>query len=193
MQRKINLTHVICLRMRKTIKAKPHRLNLRSLLPRIYYYQNKQLQVKGIPVPNTNLQLNPYPNTQLDLWCSGNLSIQSTTPSSLRLTKSTTQMCSTAYRDQNPRNSSQTTAAHASTHRHKLQLSSQVPPRILNSLIGFWSHAPPCRPCCSPIYKNLRIWPSSNPTSALICHLEVLHALSPSYSCHVPKNYAIFL
>ena len=30
--------------------------------PRIHYYQNKKLQVKGIPVPNTNLQLNPYPN-----------------------------------------------------------------------------------------------------------------------------------
>ena len=30
-------------------------------------YQNKRLQVKGIPVPNTNLQLNPYPNTQLVL------------------------------------------------------------------------------------------------------------------------------
>ena len=27
---------------------------------------------KGIPVPYTNLQLNPYPNTQLDLFCSDN-------------------------------------------------------------------------------------------------------------------------
>ena len=27
---------------------------------------------KGIPVPSTNLQLNPYPNTQLDLFCSDN-------------------------------------------------------------------------------------------------------------------------
>ena len=36
-------------------------------LPRIYYYQNKRLQVKRILVPNINLQLNPYPNTQLDL------------------------------------------------------------------------------------------------------------------------------
>ena len=25
---------------------------------------------KGITVPYTNLQLNPYPNTQLDLFCS---------------------------------------------------------------------------------------------------------------------------
>ena len=29
---------------------------------------------KGIPVPYTNLQLNPYPNIQLDLFCSDNLS-----------------------------------------------------------------------------------------------------------------------
>ena len=30
---------------------------------------------KGILVPSTNLQLNPYPNTQLDLLCSDNLSL----------------------------------------------------------------------------------------------------------------------
>ena len=29
---------------------------------------------EGIPVPYTNLQLNPYPNTQLDLFYSDNLS-----------------------------------------------------------------------------------------------------------------------
>ena len=29
---------------------------------------------KGIPVPYTNLQLNLYSNTQLDLFCSDNLS-----------------------------------------------------------------------------------------------------------------------
>ena len=29
---------------------------------------------KGILVPYTNLQLKPYPNTQLDLFCSDNLS-----------------------------------------------------------------------------------------------------------------------
>ena len=29
---------------------------------------------KGITVPYTNLQLNPYSNTQLDLFCSNNLS-----------------------------------------------------------------------------------------------------------------------
>ena len=35
---------------------------------------------KGIPVPYTNIQLNPYPNTQLDLFYSNNLSFQCTTP-----------------------------------------------------------------------------------------------------------------
>ena len=29
---------------------------------------------KGIPIPYTNQQLNPYPNTKLDLFCSNNLS-----------------------------------------------------------------------------------------------------------------------
>ena len=36
---------------------------------------------KGIPVPYTNLRLNPYPNTQLDLFSSDNLSFQCTAPS----------------------------------------------------------------------------------------------------------------
>ena len=67
MQRKINLTQVICLQMGKITEAKPHRVNLRLPFLRIHYYQNKRLQVKGIPVPNINLQLNPSPNTQLDL------------------------------------------------------------------------------------------------------------------------------
>ena len=64
--------------MGKTTKTKPHWVNLRLPLSRIHYYQNKQLQVKGIAVPNINIQLNLYPNTQLDLWCSGNLSVQCT-------------------------------------------------------------------------------------------------------------------
>ena len=36
---------------------------------------------KGILVPYTNLQLNPYPNTQLDLFCSENLFFQCTAAS----------------------------------------------------------------------------------------------------------------
>ena len=53
--------------MGKTTEAKSHRVNLRLPLPRIYYYQNKRLQIKGISVPNTNLQSNAYPNIKLDL------------------------------------------------------------------------------------------------------------------------------
>ena len=47
----------------KPSRQKPHRMNLRSPFLRIHYYQNKRLQVKGISIPNTNLQLNPYFNT----------------------------------------------------------------------------------------------------------------------------------
>ena len=56
MQRKLNLTRVICFHMGKTTKAKLHWVILRSPLLRIHYYQNKRLQVKGILIPNTNLQ-----------------------------------------------------------------------------------------------------------------------------------------
>ena len=76
---KINLTQMIYLRMGKTTEANPHRVNLRSPLLRIHFYQNKQLQ--GIPVPYINLQLNPCLNTELDLSCNDNLSFQCTTPS----------------------------------------------------------------------------------------------------------------
>ena len=81
MQWKINLMQVICLWLGKTTEAKPHQMNLRLPLTRIHYYQNKQWQVKGTPVPNTNLRLNPYPNIQLDLWCNDNLLFQCTAPS----------------------------------------------------------------------------------------------------------------
>ena len=35
---------------------------------------------KGILVPYTNLQLNPYPNTQLDLFCSDNFPFNARLP-----------------------------------------------------------------------------------------------------------------
>ena len=44
----------------------------KSPLPKLHYYHNKRLQVRN-PKYLTNLQLNPYPNTQLDynspFWC----------------------------------------------------------------------------------------------------------------------------
>ena len=87
MQRKINFTQVICLRMGKTTKAKLNQVNLRSSLQRIHYYQLQTVtSMRNLIKPfdlfrNTNLQLNLFPNTQLDLYCSGNLSVQCTDPS----------------------------------------------------------------------------------------------------------------
>ena len=40
----------------------------------------QEVTSKGIPVPYTNLQLNPYSNTLLDLFCSDNLFFQYTAP-----------------------------------------------------------------------------------------------------------------
>ena len=48
---------------------KPNGVIFRSPLPKIHYYHNKQLQARN-PKYLTNLQLDPYPNTQLDLFCS---------------------------------------------------------------------------------------------------------------------------
>ena len=54
---------VICLRMGKTSKAKPHQVILRSPLPRIHYYHNKWLQIKEswylIPTYSWTLTLIP--------------------------------------------------------------------------------------------------------------------------------------
>ena len=52
---------------------KPCRVILRSSLPKIHYYKKQAVTSKRISVPYTNLQLNPYSNTQLDLFCSDNL------------------------------------------------------------------------------------------------------------------------
>ena len=46
MQRKIKLTRWFVYEWGKPPRQKPHRVILRSPLPRIYYYYNKQLQVK---------------------------------------------------------------------------------------------------------------------------------------------------
>ena len=51
----------------------------RSPLPKLHYYHNKRLQARN-PKYHTNLQLNPYPNTQSDLFCSDSSSFWCTTP-----------------------------------------------------------------------------------------------------------------
>ena len=72
--------------MRKTTETKPHLVILRLPLPRIHYYQSQGVtSIKNLTKPfgisrNTNLQLNPYPNTQLDLYCNGNLSLDAQIP-----------------------------------------------------------------------------------------------------------------
>ena len=73
MQRKINDT-VICLRMGKTYTAKTSPCDFKVTTPKIPLLSQQAVTGKGIPVPYTNLQLNPYPNTQLDLFCSDNFS-----------------------------------------------------------------------------------------------------------------------
>ena len=71
MQWKINDT-VICLRMGKTYTAKTPSSDFQVTTPEIPLLSQQVVTSKGIPVSYTNLQLNPYPNTQLDLFCSNN-------------------------------------------------------------------------------------------------------------------------
>ena len=80
MQRKINNT-VICLRMGKTYMAKTPSGDFKATTLKIPLLSQQAVTSKGIPVPYTNLQLNPYPNTQLNLFCSDNFSFWCTTPS----------------------------------------------------------------------------------------------------------------
>ena len=73
MQRKINNT-VICLRMGKTNTVKTLPGNFKVTTLEIPLLLQQTVTSKGISVPYANLQLNPYLNTQLDLFCSGNFS-----------------------------------------------------------------------------------------------------------------------
>ena len=80
MQQKINNT-VICLRMGKTYTAKTPPGDFKVTIPEISLLSQQAITSKGISVPYINLQLNPYPNTQLDLFCSDNISFWCTAPS----------------------------------------------------------------------------------------------------------------
>ena len=70
-QRKINNT-VIFLQMGKTYRAKTPSGDFQLTTPEIPLLSQQAVTSKGISVPYTNLQLNPYPNTQFDLFCSDN-------------------------------------------------------------------------------------------------------------------------
>ena len=61
MQRKINLTQVICLRMGKTSKAKTPLGDFKVITPENPLLSQQAVTSKGIQVPYTNLQLNSYP------------------------------------------------------------------------------------------------------------------------------------
>ena len=87
MQQKLNLTRVICFRIEKTNTAKTPLGDFKVTTPENSLLSQQAITSKEISVSYTNLQLNPYPNTQLDLFYSDNLSVQSTAPS-IRLTNS---------------------------------------------------------------------------------------------------------
>ena len=66
---------MICLRMEKTYTAKTPPSDFKVTTPENPLLSQQAVTSKGIPVLYTNLQLNPYPNTQLDLFCGDNLSL----------------------------------------------------------------------------------------------------------------------
>ena len=65
---------VICLRMEKTYMAKTPPGDFKVTTPEIPLLLQQAVTSKGISVSYTNLQLNPYPNTQLNLFYSDNFS-----------------------------------------------------------------------------------------------------------------------
>ena len=67
--------------MRKTNTTKTPPGDFKVTTPEIPLLSQQAVTSKGIPVPYTNLQLNPYPNTQLDLFCSDNFSFWCMAPS----------------------------------------------------------------------------------------------------------------
>ena len=60
--------------MEKTYTAKTPSGDFMVTTPENPLLSKQAVTSKGIPVPYTNLQMTPYPNTQLDLFCSDNLS-----------------------------------------------------------------------------------------------------------------------
>ena len=60
--------------MGKTTQQKPPPGDFKVTTPENSLLSQQVVISKEIPVPYTNLQLNPYLNTQLDLFCSDNLS-----------------------------------------------------------------------------------------------------------------------
>ena len=65
---------VICLQLGNIYTTKTPPGDFKVTTPENPLLSKQAVTSKEIPVPYTNLQLNPYPNTQLDLLCSDNLS-----------------------------------------------------------------------------------------------------------------------
>ena len=72
---------MICLRMGKTYIAKISSGDFKVTILENSLLSQQAVTSKGMSVPYTNLQLNFYPNTQLDLFCSNNLFFYCMTPS----------------------------------------------------------------------------------------------------------------
>ena len=72
---------MICLQIEKTNTTKIPLSDFKITTPEIPLLSQQVVTSKGITVPYTNLQLNPYPNTQLDLFCSENFSFWYMAPS----------------------------------------------------------------------------------------------------------------
>ena len=68
------MTRVICFQMGKIYMAKTPPSDFKVTTPENSLLSQQVVTSKGITVPYTNLQLNLYPNTQLDLFYSNNLS-----------------------------------------------------------------------------------------------------------------------
>ena len=67
--------------MGKTNTTKTPSGDFKVTTPEIPLLSQQAVTSKGILVPYTNLQLNPYPNIQLDLFYSDNFSFYCTAPS----------------------------------------------------------------------------------------------------------------
>ena len=61
--------------MEKTNMAKTLPGDFKVITPENPLLSKRAVTSKGIPVPYIDLHLNLYPNTQLDLFCSDNLSL----------------------------------------------------------------------------------------------------------------------
>ena len=66
---------MICLWMGKTNMEKTPPGNFKVTTPKNPLLSKQAVTSKGILVPYINSQSNPYPNTQLGLFCSDNLSL----------------------------------------------------------------------------------------------------------------------